>query len=218
MSSPQSGGFHSSYHLDPAMEDEQNTNKLDQGFTAVLLSLKETFLSKAIQELTQPDSPECNEVEDTGNVSLAPGPNERSGVPSASFNAGFAVSGTGFARKRANERSEKDEEDERSGNGKKKQKEVHGPNDFPDMRKLACPFRKHSPAKFHWRNPRYKTCATGSWENNGKLKDSHIYRNHTAQCSGCKKPMKTLLEFQDHQRSAICINPKTKCIASEGLF
>ncbi|KAG4439032.1 hypothetical protein IFR05_005496 [Cadophora sp. M221] len=218
MSSPISGGSHSSLHLDPAVEDEQNIDKLDQDFTAVLLSLKEIFLSKAIQELTQSESPECNEVRNTGNVTSSPGLNERSGAPSSSFNADFAGSGTGFARKRANEGSEKDG-DKGSRNGKKKQKEVHGPNDgSPDIRKLACPFRKHSPEKFHWRNPRYKTCATGSWGNIGKLKDSHIYRNHTARCSGCKDPMKALLQFQNHRKSEISTNPKTKCIASEGLF
>jgi len=49
-------------------------------------------------------------------------------------------------------------------------------------------------------------------------RDSHIYRVHTAQCCGCKKPMKSQEEFQIHRNGKILALSNSKCTSYEGLF
>ncbi|KAH7398097.1 hypothetical protein BKA64DRAFT_673541 [Cadophora sp. MPI-SDFR-AT-0126] len=205
----------SSGNFEPTVEDVHVSEEIDQFFTSNLVSLKELFISKAIQPLTLSGISESNVAEAAENDTAPPKSNERSNVQSTSFGKHL---GSPAPKKRANDESDNDD-DYRAGNNKKKQKEAHDANGAADIQRLACPFRKHNPAKFGLGNPRYKTCATGSWKDVGKLKDSHIYRSvHRAQCSGCKKPMRTQLEFRTHQTAAIVTEPKTNCTSCEGLF
>ncbi|KAG4443299.1 hypothetical protein IFR05_001243 [Cadophora sp. M221] len=48
--------------------------------------------------------------------------------------------------------------------------------------------------------------------------DSHIYRVHLAQCSGCKKPMNSLADFERHKVEATCLDLNGECNTYDGLF
>ncbi|KAH6716007.1 hypothetical protein BKA61DRAFT_573855 [Leptodontidium sp. MPI-SDFR-AT-0119] len=49
-------------------------------------------------------------------------------------------------------------------------------------------------------------------------KDSHIYRVHLAQFSGCKKPMNSLAGFERHKIEATCLDLNGECNTYDGLF
>ena len=152
--------------IEPSSKDLRVHEEIDKFFTQNMDIFKESFVTKAIQKLTLSEMPASKVAEVTEYNAESTNPSDKPNVQSASQGERPRRQAP---KKRANDGSD-DGDDHRSGNNQKKQKEAHNANGATDTRKLACPFRKHNPAMYGLGNARYKTCATGSWENVGKLK------------------------------------------------
>lgn len=152
--------------IEPSSEDPPVYEEINKFFTQNMDTLKESFVTKSIQELTLSGRSASNVAEVIENNAESTEPSDKPNVQSASPGERPRRPAP---QKRANDGSDSDD-DRKSCSNKKKRKERKHANAVICTRKLACPFRKNNPSKFGLGNPKYKTCATGSWENVGKLK------------------------------------------------
>ncbi|KAL2065675.1 hypothetical protein VTL71DRAFT_3345 [Oculimacula yallundae] len=206
-------------NLDSHPTENLNTESLDALFESSLSALTQVFTNRATTELL---ASQCASGQGSSSSSSSPSSSSdatsRNTTTSTSTSTSGSASSSNWKRKLINSGNGSFDGNEESGGDDKRQKIRDKPSDKGVDLRLSCPFRKNCPSKYGLGNPRYLSCATGSWKDIGHLKDSHIYRVHLAQCCGCKKNMKTEQQFEEHRLEAVYLDPGSACIGYEGLF
>ncbi|KAH9211446.1 hypothetical protein DL95DRAFT_188254 [Leptodontidium sp. 2 PMI_412] len=202
--------------IEPEEADESKENSSNAFFESTLLSLIESFKTRATVEFNR-----LQASADVETSSSSPSSTSHSETTSASTvtTCTTASSTTSKGKRRLVDADRRNyDDDEENDDDKKRQKLSSKSVGLYFDQRLSCPFRKHCPSKYGLSNSRYQSCATGSWKDISHLKDSHIYRVHLAQCSGCKKPMNSLAGFERHKIEATCLDLNGECNTYDGLF
>ncbi|KAH7317722.1 hypothetical protein BKA65DRAFT_107189 [Rhexocercosporidium sp. MPI-PUGE-AT-0058] len=200
----------------PEEVNESIDNDNNAFFGSMLHTLSESYKARAIIECS--DSRSSTSAETS---SLSPSSTSHSEtVPASNITVSTPSSSTTSRgkRKAVDSGRQKNDDSDQDGDESKRQKQPSEPADLLYNRKLSCPFRKHDPSKYRLSNPHYQSCATGSWKDISHLKDSHIYRVHLARCSGCKQPIKTQPDFEQHRFEVASRTSNSACNTHEGLL